>query len=37
MDERFIFGSYVSIWEMDDNERVEIGIGTCKVLSVIPI
>jgi hypothetical protein len=29
MDEGFIFGSYVSIWDMDKNERVRINIGTC--------
>jgi hypothetical protein len=30
MDEGFIFGSSINIWDVDENERVRIGIGTCK-------
>jgi hypothetical protein len=30
MDEKFIFGSSSSIWDADKNERVKIGIGTCR-------
>jgi hypothetical protein len=37
MDNRFIFGSSVSIWDTGNNERVRIGIGTCKDTSIIPI
>jgi hypothetical protein len=28
MDERFIFGSSISFWDVDENERVKIGIRT---------
>jgi hypothetical protein len=28
MDEKFIFGSFISLWDMDENERAKIGIGT---------
>ncbi len=37
MDEGFIFGSSVSIWDTDENERVRINIGTCTNLSIILI
>jgi hypothetical protein len=37
MDEGFIFGSCISIWDAGKNERVRIGIGTCRVPSVVPI
>jgi hypothetical protein len=28
MDEGFIFGSFVNFWDMNENEKVRIGIGT---------
>jgi hypothetical protein len=34
MDEALIFGSFVSLWDTDENERVRIGIGTCRDLSM---
>jgi hypothetical protein len=37
MDEGFIFGSSHTIWDVDENERVNIGIGTCRDLLVVPI
>jgi hypothetical protein len=37
MDQGFIFGGFVNIWDMDENERVRIGIGTCTNLSIVPI
>jgi hypothetical protein len=37
MDEGFIFGSSISIWDMDENERVKIGIGMCKDSSIVLI
>ncbi len=37
MDEGFIFGSFVSIWDVDENERVRISIGTCRDQSIVPI
>jgi hypothetical protein len=30
MDKRFIFSSLVNIWDANKNERVKIGIRTCK-------
>lgn len=30
MDKGFIFGSFVNIWDINKNERVNIGIITCK-------
>ncbi len=37
MDEALIFGSYVSIWDINKNEKVKIGIGTWRNLLVVPI
>jgi hypothetical protein len=37
MDEGFIFGSFISIWDIGKDERVRIGIGTCKDLLIVPI
>jgi len=37
MDEGFIFGSFVSIWDMNKNETMRIGIGMCRGLLVVPI
>jgi hypothetical protein len=37
MDEGFIFGSFINIWDVDENERVRIGIGTCRNPSVVLI
>jgi hypothetical protein len=37
MDEGFIFSSYVSIWDMDENETMRIGIGTSRDSSIVPI
>jgi hypothetical protein len=37
MDVGFIFGSSVSIWDMDENEKVKIGIKMCRDLSIVPI
>jgi hypothetical protein len=37
MDERFIFGSSISIWNVDKNERVNIGIRMCRDSSIVPI
>lgn len=37
MDEGFIFGRSHTIWDVDDNENVNIGIGTCRDLLVVPI
>jgi hypothetical protein len=37
MDEGFIFGSSVNLWDVDENERLRIGIGTCRDLSVVPL
>jgi hypothetical protein len=37
MDEGFIFGSSISIWDVDENERVKIGIGFCRDSSIVPI
>jgi hypothetical protein len=37
MDEKHIFGSYVIIWDTDDNEKVKIGIGICRNLSDVLI
>jgi hypothetical protein len=37
MDEGFIFGSCVSIWDTDENEKVRIGIGMCKDSLIVPI
>jgi hypothetical protein len=37
MDNRFIFGSSVSIWDTCKIERVKIGIGTCRDTSIVPI
>jgi len=31
MDVGFIFGSSVSIWDMDENEKVKIGIKMCEI------
>jgi hypothetical protein len=30
MDEGFIFGSSINIWDVDENEKVKIVIGTCR-------
>ncbi len=37
MDEGIIFGSSISIWEADKNERVKIGIEMCRDPSVVLI
>jgi len=37
MDEGFMLGSSISIWDMDKNERVKIGIKTCRDPLVIPV
>jgi hypothetical protein len=37
MDERFIFGSFISIWDVDENEIVRIGVGMCKDPSIVHI
>jgi hypothetical protein len=37
MDEGLIFGSSISIWDIDKNEKVKIGTGTCIILSIVPI
>jgi len=37
MDEGFIFGNFVSIWNTYENERVMISIGTCTNPSVVYI
>jgi hypothetical protein len=37
MDEGFIFGSCVNIWDANKNERVKIGIEMCKDSLVVPI
>jgi len=37
MDEGFIFGSSVSIWDTNENERVRINIGTCRDSSIVSI
>jgi hypothetical protein len=37
MDEGFIFGSFLTIWDMDKTERVKIGFVTCRDLLVVPI
>ncbi len=35
MDEGFIFGNYVSMWDVDKNERVNINIKMCRDLSIV--
>jgi hypothetical protein len=30
MDKGFIFGSFVNIWDANNNERMKIDIRTCK-------
>jgi hypothetical protein len=35
MDEGFIFGNYVSMWDVDKNERVNINIIMCRDLSIV--
>jgi hypothetical protein len=37
MDEGFIFGSFVSIWDANKNETMRIGIRMCRDLLVVPI
>jgi hypothetical protein len=37
MDEGFVFGSFDGIWDVDENEKVNINIGTSKDPSVVPI
>jgi hypothetical protein len=37
MDEGFIFGSFLTLWDMDENEKVEIGFVTCRDLLVVLI
>jgi hypothetical protein len=37
MDEGFIFGSSVNLWDVDENERLRIGIGMCRDSSVVPL
>jgi hypothetical protein len=37
MDEGFMFGSFLSIWDVDVNERVKIGIRMCIDSSIVPI
>jgi hypothetical protein len=37
MDEGIIFGSSISIWEADKNEKVNIGIEMCRDPLVVPI
>ncbi len=32
-----MFGSYVSIWDADENEKVNICIRMCKDSSIVPI
>jgi hypothetical protein len=34
MDEGFIFGNSISIWDLDKNEKVRINIGMCRDSSV---
>jgi hypothetical protein len=37
MDEGFIFGSSINIWDVDESEKVKIGIGTCRNSLVVII
>jgi len=37
MDDGFIFGSYISLWDVDENERVTIGIGMCRDQLVVDL
>jgi hypothetical protein len=37
MDEGLIFGSFVNLWDTDENGKVRIGIGTCRDLSIVLI
>jgi hypothetical protein len=37
MDEIFIFGNFVNIWDTDKNERVRANIGMCKDPLVVSI
>jgi hypothetical protein len=37
MDEGFIFGSSINIWDVDNNETMRISIRMCRNLLVIPI
>jgi hypothetical protein len=37
MDEGFIFGNSISVWDVDENERVKISIKTCRDLLVVLI
>jgi hypothetical protein len=35
MGDKFIFGSSINIWDVDENERVRIGIGMHKDVLVV--
>jgi len=37
MDEGFMFGSFINIWDVDENERVKIDIRMCRDPSIVPI
>jgi hypothetical protein len=37
MDVGFSFGSFVSIWDMDKNEKVKICIEMCRYPSIVSI
>jgi hypothetical protein len=37
MDEGFIFGNLLTIWDTNENERVKIGFVTYRYLSIVPI
>jgi len=32
-----MFSSFINIWDVHENEKVKIGIGTCRDLLVVPI
>jgi len=37
MEEGFMFGSSISIWDVNENEMVKIGIEMCRDPLVVPI
>jgi hypothetical protein len=37
MDEGFMFSSSINIWDVHENEKVKIGIRTCRDLLIVPI
>jgi hypothetical protein len=37
MDDGFIFCSYITIWDANNNEKVKIGFETCKDQLIVPI